>query len=79
LFRFFTGNASCPDFYSDQLICDSLSISKTELDKQPFDWVMKMMDYFKIKAEYQDFKSKSAKKRQTGSNQQAKRPRVRKK
>jgi len=63
LFKFFSGNSPLPDFYYDQFICDSLSISKTELDKQPYDWVMKMMDYLKIKSEYQDFKLEVEKKR----------------
>ncbi len=55
MFQFFAGHARLPDEFDEQYICYSLNLSKTELDKQPDEWVEKMLVFLSVKSEYEKF------------------------
>jgi len=58
LWQFFAGHGRLPEEFDEQYLCISLNLSKTELDKQPEEWVSKMIFYLSVKSEYDEFEMK---------------------
>lgn len=58
MWQFFAGQGGLPEDFNEQYLCHSLNLSKTELDKQPEEWITKMIFYLSVKSEYEDFEYK---------------------
>ena len=65
MWQFFAGHGRLPEEFDEQYLCTSLNLSKTELDKQPEEWVSKMIFYLSVKSEYDEFEIKKKTKKPT--------------
>jgi hypothetical protein len=61
LFKFFKGSGKLPSDFEDIYICDLLNITYTELEKQPADWVEKIILYKNQKAKVEEMEIKKQK------------------
>jgi len=59
LYKSFLGKAHIPAEYEVAFLCDILHIPFTELEKQPFDWVLTQAEYYQVKSEAEADKARS--------------------
>jgi hypothetical protein len=50
-----------PSEFEEVYLCDTLGITYTELQEQPYEWIMQYLSYIKIRNKHQEQQQKSAK------------------
>ena len=65
MFKFFSGHGKLPQEFGDAYICKVLSITFTELQKQPSWWVEQMIELYSAENEVQEFNLKKQKNRKS--------------